>query len=159
MIRVSRWPWNISDTGTPAKGPQNAAVAGRGFHLLQLWWKHLSPQRCSGHLMGNGIRKLLRGPERIYAFLSNLPSQFHSLPYRSHSHCPLRYTSPSLGQEQSWGWHSAGRLQLWRDRWKSVINWFKIYSPSSCQLLSPQWVFSLVNRHPLFTQYQRLWTR
>lgn len=156
-----------------SKGGSSKYCSGwKKFPLTTAVVKTLSPQRCSGHLMGNGIRKLLRGPERIHTFLCNLPSQFRSLPHRSPSHCPWRYTCPSLGQEQSWGWHSGDRLQLWRDRWKSVINWFKIYSsssksainwfkiysPSSSQLLSPQWLFSLVNRHPLFTQYQQLWT-
>lgn len=91
---------------------------------------------------GNGLKMLLSRPEGTYAFLFHLLSQFHSLLRRSPSQCPLRCTCPSLGQEQSWGWRSWDRLQLWKDRWKSVINWFKIYSPSSSQLLSPQWFFS-----------------
>lgn len=144
-------------TKTPVGGPQEAAVA-RSFHLLELWWKLWVPKSAQD-TWWESIRKLLRGLERINAFFCNLPSQFRSLPHRSPSHCPWRYICPSLGQELSWGWHSGDRLQLWRERWKSVINWFKIYSPSSSQLLSPQWLFSLVNMHPLFTQYQQLWTR
>lgn len=37
MTYVSNWPRNISEIGTSVKGPQNAAVAGRSFHFLQVW--------------------------------------------------------------------------------------------------------------------------
>lgn len=91
---------------------------------------------------GNGLEMLLSGPEGAYTFLFHLPSQFHSLPHRSPSQCPLRYTCPSLGEERSWRWHSWDRLQLWKDRQKSVMNWLKIFSPATSQLPSPQWYFS-----------------
>lgn len=37
MTYVSNWPWNIPVMGTSVKGPQNATVAGRSFHFLQVW--------------------------------------------------------------------------------------------------------------------------
>lgn len=124
----------------------------RGLEILQ-WLEEVSSYYCCVENFGfpkllrtpdwNGLKMLLSRPEGTYAFLFHLPSQFRSLPHRWPSQCPLRYICPSLAQEQSWRWHSWDRLQLWKHRWKCVINWLKIYSPPSSQLLSPQWFFSL----------------
>lgn len=118
----------------------------RGLKMLQ-WLEEDSSYYCCVENFGfpkvlrtpdgNGLQMLLSRPEETHGFLFHLPSQFHSLPHRSPSQCPLRYTCPSLGQEQSWRWHSWDRLQLWKDRWKSVMNWWK-----SSQPLSPRWCFS-----------------
>lgn len=125
MIHVSLWTWNTSDTGAPAEEPQNTAVAERGFLLLLLCWKLWVPKGTQDPWLEwpRDVAEWARGG--LY-FLFHLPSQFHSLPHRSPAQCPLRYTCPSLGEEQSWRWHSWDRLQLWKDRRKSVMNWLKI---------------------------------